>query len=77
MERHERDEERRDWRAALVCSTLYNLYRDPKKRPEPFTPWDIIPRREALEEPETEMSPDQALAHVRGLAAQLGARTVE
>jgi hypothetical protein len=77
MERHERDEERRDWRAALICSTLANIYRDAEKHPEPFTPWDIIPRREALDEAEAEMTPDQALAHVKGLAARLGARIVE
>lgn len=36
-------EDRADWRAGLVASTIANANRDPKKRREPFTPKDFMP----------------------------------
>ena len=41
-ERHEANLERQDFRSALICSVLANIYRDAKKRPEPFTPQDFM-----------------------------------
>lgn len=35
-------QERLDYRAALVCSVIANVNRDPKKRPRPFTPRDFM-----------------------------------
>lgn len=37
-------EERADWRAGLVASTIANANRDPKKRREPFEPTDFMPK---------------------------------
>lgn len=75
MERYDQDEERLDWRAALICSMLANIYRDTKKHPEPFTPWDIIPRHR--QEVEKELTPEESLAEVQRFAISLGADVVE
>lgn len=37
-------EERADWRAGLVASTIANANRDPKRRKEPFEPTDFMPK---------------------------------
>src|SRR5262245_36269194 len=36
------DELRADLRAASICAVLANIYRDPKKRREAFTPADFL-----------------------------------
>ena len=41
--RHKLEQERRDFRAALVCSVLANVNRDPKRKPKPYTPKDFMP----------------------------------
>lgn len=35
--------ERGDLRAGIVASTIANVNRDPKSRPEPFAPQDFMP----------------------------------
>lgn len=35
-------EERADLRSAIVASVIANTHRDPKKRPEPFSPRDFM-----------------------------------
>jgi hypothetical protein len=37
-------EERADWRAGLIASTIANANRDPKKRKEPFEPTEFMPK---------------------------------
>jgi len=34
---------RDDWRTGQLCSVLANLQRDPKKRPQPWTPAEFMP----------------------------------
>ncbi|MEW5921561.1 MAG: DUF4035 domain-containing protein [Bacillota bacterium] len=36
-------QEREDFRAAQICSTLANIYRDPKKKAGSYTPKDFMP----------------------------------
>ena len=43
VKRHEVDERRLDYRAALICSTLANINRDRKKKALPFVPQDFMP----------------------------------
>ena len=42
VKRHEADERRLDYRAALICSTMVNIHRDRKKKARPFTPQDFM-----------------------------------
>ena len=44
-------EERADLRAAIVASTIANVNRDSKRRPQPFKPVDFMPYQHV--EPET------------------------
>lgn len=41
--RYEREQYRSDFRAGMVCSLIANVYRDAKRKPEPFTPEDFMP----------------------------------
>jgi len=41
--RYEREQYRADFRAGMVCSLIANVYRDAKRKPEPFTPEDFMP----------------------------------
>jgi hypothetical protein len=43
FERHQQAEQRADARAALVCSVLANVNRDPKKRSSPYHVSDFMP----------------------------------
>jgi hypothetical protein len=45
MQRRQAQLERADWGAALVCSVIANVHRDPKKRQRPYAPDDFLPRR--------------------------------
>jgi len=42
-EEHRRSQERQDFRAALICSVIANVNRDPKKRSKPYQPKDFMP----------------------------------
>ena len=35
-------EKRNDWRAAMICASIYEQNRDKKKRARPFTPADFL-----------------------------------
>lgn len=52
-QRYKNDQRRGDYRAALVCSVIAEVYRDRKHRSKPFTPDDFMPR----EEPEKMSNP--------------------
>lgn len=43
-ERYKGDQKKLDYRAAMICSILAEIYRDRKKRPRAFTPDDFMPR---------------------------------
>ncbi|MHB1042368.1 MAG: phage tail assembly protein T [Eubacteriales bacterium] len=45
MKRFSLKQERKDYRAALICSVLANIYRDEKKKLYPFTPADFMSRK--------------------------------
>lgn len=36
-------EEQANWRAGLITSTIANVHRDSRKKPQPFTPEDFMP----------------------------------
>ena len=75
VERYNAEVERQDFRVALVCSVLANIYRDDKRRAEPFTPEDFMPdygtRREPVEEDEKE-----ELDYLLELTKNLGGQVV-
>jgi len=45
MDRWKVDQERLDFRSAIVASTIANAFRDSKKKKEPFTVDDFMPTR--------------------------------
>ena len=73
IERYNAEVERQDFRVGLLCSVLANIYRDDKRRSEPFTPQDFMPdygtvvHREPVEEGEKE-----ELDYLLELAKKLG-----
>ena len=78
-DRHEDAMRRALHPGAMVCSTLANLHRDPKKRPEPFTPADFLPALQIKADPERpkkiEAVKDIA-TKTRELFASIGTKTV-
>lgn len=50
--------------AAMICSVLCNINRDPKKHPEPYTPDDFLPRIEP-EKPKPETTPEEVAQKAR------------
>lgn len=54
--------------AAMICATLANCHRDPKKKPEPFSPADWMPA--APPPPKPELTAAQVAA--KGRAAMGG-----
>ena len=77
VERYNAEIERQDFRVALVCALIANIYRDDKRHPEPFTPQDFLPdygtvvRREPMEEDEKE-----ELDYLLELTKNLGGQVV-
>lgn len=45
MERYIQEQEEQDFRAAIICSIIANVNRDPKKRQKAFEPKDFMPQR--------------------------------
>lgn len=43
-ERYKEDQKKLNYRAAMICSILAEIYRDRKKRPKAFTPNDFMPQ---------------------------------
>lgn len=45
-----RDEQRRlDYRSAMICAIMAEIYRDRKRRARPFSPEDFMPEEESEE----------------------------
>ncbi len=59
---------REDRRAGEVAVAIYNVYRDTKKRPDPWDWMDIFPEHRELEEPQTE---EQMLMNMNLLAGHI------
>jgi hypothetical protein len=59
LERYKLNQKWENYRPALICSTLANLYRDPKSNP--YTPRDFMPG----EKNETKKSPDEILQKLK------------
>ncbi len=73
--RHNSRQERADYRAALVCSLIANVNRDPKRQPRAFEPSDFMATRsirnaEPIEEPEGEAL-DVVLAWANAMGATI------
>ncbi len=52
------------YNSALICSVLCELQRDPKKKPQPFTPDDFLPRYERAK-PKREAGAGEVAAKAR------------
>ena len=63
-------QERLDYRAALICSVIANVNRNPKKRPQPYKPKDFMPKANKAQ------TPEEQLAVVKALNAALGGKVV-
>ncbi len=61
-------QEMENWRAAEICCVLANLYRDPKKHPEPYKIADFMPVFESRLESE-DPDPEQLLDKVKAIQA--------
>jgi len=67
--------ERADYHAAMVVSTLANIHRDPKTQRQPYQPGDFMPQFEA--QPERHQTVGQQLEIVKMLNAALGGTEVK
>jgi hypothetical protein len=57
--------ERADLNAGIITSTLANIHRDSKRRPEPFSPADFMPKYgqpESIEDDQDGMAPEKVMA---------------
>lgn len=54
--------------AAMVCASIYNCHRDPKRHPEPFTAEDFLP---ALPEPPAPPLDDEEVGRKAAAAFRL------
>ena len=59
-----------DYRAALICTIMANVWRDSKTKP--FTPEDFMPGKK-----HTKQTPEQMLAAVQMLNAAYGGKVIE
>lgn len=50
-----------DLRAGILASTIANVNRDEKRRPQPYEPGDFIPRREEAEAEEQSLEEQQQI----------------
>ena len=71
-ERQKDAQEWLDYRTGLLCSVIANVNRDRKKKSQPFTPSDFMPRKASGGQ-----TPEQILATVKMLNAAFGGSVVE
>ena len=62
-------ERARNWRAALICSVLANIYRNPKKKVNPFEPEDFMPNPKKVSR---KMSEQEMLTQLELMNASFG-----
>lgn len=60
--------------ASIVCA-IYNVNRDTKKHPKPFTPQDFMPGKARMQK--KSQSPDEMLVMVKMLNAAFGGEVIE
>lgn len=65
MKRHNAEQERRDLRAALICSVIANVNRDPKKG-KSYQPKDFMPKKRQQQTPEQMLQTVKALNRLYG-----------
>ena len=61
-----------DYRAALICTIIAEVNRDPKKRGRAFTPKDFMPKRKAEREITKELTGEQMLERAKIITSALG-----
>ena len=68
---------RGDYQAGIVASSIYNIYRDRQKKPDPFKVGDFMPEFWGQKLPESEakgMTGEQTLAMMRTLMPPMEGR---
>lgn len=75
-------EERADWRAGMVASTIANVNRDSKRQKRPYKPEDFMPKYEqqaiTADTQERPQADPGLLGFVRGMQRRMGGRlTIE
>ncbi len=70
MERHQLALERQDFHAGMICATLANIHRDPRKT-KAFSPSDFMPTRA---KPKHRQTADEMLEVIRTYQAYFEAR---
>jgi len=70
-DRHSNEQDWLNYRGALICATMVNMWRDPKKT-KAYKPQDFMPKREAKVQ-----TPEQMLATVKLLNSAYGGKVIE
>lgn len=68
--------EREDLRAGIVASTIANANRDPKKKAQPFTPDQFMPKPADFDADDDQVDEDEAIdaaARIDALMSEIGA----
>jgi len=71
-ERHKDAQDWLDYRTGLLCSVLAEINRDHKRKSQPYTPADFMPKKASRGQ-----TPEQILATVQMLNAAFGGSVVE
>ncbi len=66
-EQYKQEQERKDFRIAMICTLIANAFRNPKRAP--FKVEDFMPREKA------QKSPDEILAAVKALQRRFKKRS--
>ena len=74
-ERYKDSQDWLDYRAALICSVMANLWSDTRKRKKPYSPSDFMP--EGRKERSVQQTPEQMFTIVKMLNAAYGGRVQE
>ena len=76
MRQHHKEQERLDRRSALICFVLAEINRDKKKKPQPFTVDDFMPKYEAVSVKQKEQSPEDMKEQAKIITQILGGKIV-
>lgn len=68
-------EQRADLRSAIIAATLANVHRDPRRRPQPFTPADFMPRFGEPPRPKRQSLDEMRAVLMAAAAAAQGAQS--
>ena len=69
IKQHNLSERAQDYRAALICSVLANIHRDPKKKVNPFEAQDFMPNPKKVSR---KMSEQEMLTQLELMNASFG-----